>query len=287
VTASNTIGGGLVALISCFDDDARSGGLFAWDSVRLEQLDDMPTTGLMIHDGALVRVLRAPEADSFGLVVQAPGDRTELTVKGHNDPHDIIWTGSSYAIACAGSNAIVHVAADGKPAGIWKAPGDGDAWHLNSLLLVAGELHVSAFGSFERHREWGEPEADPAAGFVLNVATDTKVLTGLYSPHHPRRFEDDWVVCNSGRRALTRIDAASGSTTADTLLEGWTRGLASYGRTLLVGESPGRTEPPDVTATIAVVSADTWEVLDRFAVPAREIYDIVLAPAELVRSIRV
>jgi hypothetical protein len=121
---------------------------------------------------------------------------------------------------------------------------------------------------------------------VLNLATDEKVLTGLYSPHHPRRFEHDWVVCNSGRRALTRIDAASGSVTGDTLLKGWTRGLASYDGTLLVGESPGRTEPPDVTATIAAVSTDTWEVLDRFAVPAREIYDIVLAPAALARSIR-
>jgi Domain of unknown function (DUF4915) len=279
------IGGRLVALISCFDDDASSGGLFAWDGLRLEQLDDVPTTGLTIHDGALVRVLRAPEAGSFRMVVQGPDLRTELTVDGHNDPHDIVWTGGSYAIACAGSNAIVHVGADGNPSGVWKAPGEGDAWHLNSLLLVDGELHVSAFGSFERHREWGEPDADPAAGFVLNIATDTKALTGLYSPHHPRRFERDWVVRNSGHRALTRIDAGTGSITGDTLLEGWTRGLAAYDDTQLVGESPGRTEPPQVTATVAVVSADTWEVVDRFVVPAREIYDIVLAPADLVRSI--
>jgi Domain of unknown function (DUF4915) len=275
----------MVALISCFDDDASSGGLFAWDGLRLEQLDDLPTTGLTIHDDALVRVLRAPGSDSFELVVQRADGRTRLTVEGHNDPHDIVWTGDDYAIACAGSNAIVHVNHDGKPAGLWKAPGEGDAWHLNSLLLVDGELHVTAFGSFERHREWGDPGADPATGFVLNLATNTKVLTGLYSPHHPRRFGRDWVVCNSGRRALTRIDAATGSITGDTLLEGWTRGLAAHDGTLLVGESPGRTEPPEVMATVAVVSADALEVVERLAVPAREIYDIVLAPADLVRSI--
>jgi hypothetical protein len=275
----------VIALISCFDDDARSGGLFAWDGVRLEQLDDTPTTGLTIHDGSLVRVLRAPESDSFGLVVQGATGRVELTVEGHNDPHDVVWTGESYAIACAGSNAIVHVGLDGDPAGLWKAPGEGDAWHLNSLLIVDGELHVTAFGSFERHREWNEPDADPATGFVLNLATDEKVLTGLYSPHHPRRFEHDWAVCNSGRRALTRLDAATGAITGDTLLEGWTRGLAAHDGMLLVGESPGRTEPPEVTATVAVVDATTWEVVDRFAVPAREIYDVVVAPPELVQSI--
>ena len=276
----------MIALISCFDDDARSGGLFAWDGVRLEQLDDTPTTGLTIHDGALVRVLRAPGSDDFGLVVQDASGRTELTVEGHNDPHDIVWTGESYAIACAGSNAIVHVSRAGEQTGIWRAPGEGDAWHVNSLLLVDGQLHVSAFGSFGRHREWNEPDADPAAGFVLNLATDTKVLTGLYSPHHPRRYGRDWLVCNSGRRALTRIDAASGTITGDTLLEGWTRGLASYDETLLVGESPGRTEPPDVKASIAVADADSLDVLDRFSVPAREIYDIVLAPDDLVHSLR-
>ena len=276
----------VVALISCFDDEARSGGLFAWDGVRLEQLDDVPTTGLAIHDGALVRVLRAPESDRFGLVVHGVDGRVELTVEGHDDPHDIVWTGESYAIACAGSNSIVHVSPAGEQVGIWRAPGEGDAWHLNSLLLVDGQLHVSAFGSFARHREWNEPGADPAAGFVLNVSTGAKVLTGLYSPHHPRRLGRDWLVCNSGRRALTRIDAATGTVTGDTLLGGWTRGLASGGETLLIGESPGRTEPPDVTATLAVVGAASLDVLDRFAVPAREIYDIVLAPPELVQALR-
>jgi len=276
----------VTALISCFDDDARSGGLFAWDGARLEQLDDVPTTGLTIHDGALVRVLRAPESDSFGLVVQGPDGRFELTVEGQNDPHDVVWTGERYAIACAGSNSIVHVSRAGEQTGIWRAPGEGDAWHLNSLLLVDGQLHVSAFGSFERHREWNEPDADPATGFVLNLATGVKVLTGLYSPHHPRRLERDWLVCNSGRRSLTRFDAVTGTITGDALLEGWTRGLAPWDGTFLVGESPGRTEPPDVSATMAIVSADSFEVLDRVAIPAREVYDIVRAPAELVRSLR-
>jgi hypothetical protein len=35
-----------------------------------------------------------------------------------------------------------------------------------------------------------------------------------------------------------------------------------------------------------VVDREAWEVVDRFSVPAREIYDIVLGPAELARSVR-
>ena len=35
-----------------------------------------------------------------------------------------------------------------------------------------------------------------------------------------------------------------------------------------------------------MVDRGAWEVVDRFSVPARETYDIVLGPAELARSVR-
>ena len=234
------MGDGLVALISGFDDEGASGGMFAYDGRKVDQLDELPCTGLGVQDGMLARVLRRPEAVSRAalLLHDSDGDVTDVAVDDLVDPHDILWTGDAYAIACAGANKIVFVSPGGEVNRVWEAPGVGDAWHLNGLLLVDGELHVSAFGKYERHRGWNEPDADPAAGLVLNLATGRDVVTGLSSPHHPRLVDDEWIVCNSGRRALTRIDAESGSVEAEIVLDGWTRGLAVLDGFLLVGESP-------------------------------------------------
>ena len=282
------MGDGLVALISGFDDEGASGGMFAYDGRKVDQLDELPCTGLGVQDGMLARVLRRPEAVSRAalLLHDSDGDVTDVAVDDLVDPHDILWTGDAYAIACAGANKIVFVSPGGEVNRVWEAPGVGDAWHLNGLLLVDGELHVSAFGKYKRHREWNDPDADPVSGLVFNLATGKDVVTGLSSPHHPRLVDGKWIVCNSGRRALTRIDAESGSVEAEIVLDGWTRGLAVLDDVLLVGESPGRTEPKGISASVAVVDRGAWEVVDRFSVPAREIYDIVLGPAELARSVR-
>ena len=282
------LGDGVVALISGFDDEGAGGGMFRYDGRNVGQLDGLPCTGLAVENGVLARVLRGSEAASRAslLLHDSESNVTDVAVDELVDPHDILWTGDSYAIACAGANKIVFVSPAGVVTRVWEAPGAGDAWHLNSLLLVDGELHLSAFGKFERHREWAEPGANPASGFVLNLATGRDVVTGLSSPHHPRLVDGQWIVCNSGRRALTLIDAETGRIEAEVVLDGWTRGLAVLDGGLLVGESPGRTEPKGVSASVAFVDRGTWEVAGRFSVPTREIYDIVLAPSELARSVR-
>ena len=280
------MGGELVALISGFDDDEGTGGLFQFDGKRVERLDDLPSTGLAVEQGSLARVLRARDADpaeSF-LLYDEHGARTSGPIEGLVDPHDILWVGDAYAIACAGANTIVFVSPDGALERVWEAPGTGDAWHLNSLILVDGRLHASAFGKYAGHREWAETDAT-AAGLVIDVESGEEVVTGLCFPHHPRLVDGEWLVCNSGRRELTRI-GLDGEVTAQLVLDGWTRGLAVLDGHLLVGESPGRTEPPGVCATVAVVDRESWTLVDRLTVPVREIYDVVLAPRRLADEVR-
>lgn len=70
-------------------------------------------------------------------------------------------------------------------------------------------------------------------------------------------------------------------------LRSWTRGLAITGDTLFVGESSTRSGPDErAEATIAAVSRTDWQVRDRIVLPCEEIYDIVVAPAELVEGVR-
>jgi uncharacterized protein (TIGR03032 family) len=276
---------GAVALITGFDDETGDGGLFVFDGDDIQQLDELPTTGIALANGGLARVLRGHDhaPGSHFIRHEADGTKHEAYVEGLVDPHDIAWVGDSFAVACAGANTIVFVTETGEVARIWNAPGTGDAWHLNSLLVVGGELHVMAFGRFERHREWAEMDSI-GKGFVLNVATGREVLNGLSSPHHPRLVDGDWIVCNSGTGELLRI-GADGEIRSRLVLAGWARGLAVFDHALLVGESRGRNEPPGAEATIAKVDRESWQVVDRFPVPVREIYDIVLAPRALAEAL--
>jgi hypothetical protein len=280
------LGSDFVALISGFDDDESTGGLFEFDGKRVARLDELPSTGLAVQNGSLARVLRGRDDDPRATFLRydEEGVRSNEAIEGLVDPHDILWVGDAYAIACAGANRIVFVSAQGEVTRVWEALGARDAWHLNSLLLVDGELHVCAFGKFTRHREWAESDAS-STGLILNVETRQEVLTGLCFPHHPRLVDGEWLVCNSGRRELTRI-GRDGGVTAQLVLEGWTRGLAVLDSLLLVGESPGRTEPPGVSGTVAIVDRVTWKVVDRLQVPAREIYDVVIAPRWLADVVR-
>jgi uncharacterized protein (TIGR03032 family) len=280
------IGTGSVALISGFDDASGAGGLFAFDGHELARLDDLPTTGLAYANGGLARVLRGRDDDPGSKFIRygADGAKHEVYVEGLVDAHDVAWVGDSFAIACAGANAIVFVSEAGETIRVWKAPGERDAWHLNSLVVVEGELHVMAFGRFDRHREWAEGSAD--RGFVLNLETSREVVNGLSSPHHPRLVNGEWLVCNSGTGELIRV-GADGEIGARLALAGWARGLAVLDRALLVGESRGRDEPAGAEATVATVDRATWEVVDRFPVPVREIYDVVVAPAGLTRALPV
>jgi len=284
VTVLSPIGDGSVALISGFDDDTGGGGLFLYDGHDLERLDDLPTTGIASANGGLARVLRGRDDDPGSRFIryEPDGTRHEEYVEGLVDPHDVAWVGDSFAVACAGANTIVFVAEAGGVERVWKAPGSGDAWHLNSLVVVDGELHVMAFGRFERHREWAEDSI--GTGFVMNVVTGREVVNGLSSPHHPRLVDGEWIVCNSGTGELLRI-GEDGRIGGRAVLAGWARGLAVLEGALLVGESRGRDEPAGAEATIATVDLASWEVVGRIPVPVREIYDIVVVPRSLAEAL--
>ena len=167
----------------------------------------------------------------------------------------------------------------------WPAPGDGDAWHLNSLVQADGRLYAAAFGRFEHHRGWTDHK-DDGSGIVFDVDSGRDVLTGLDRPHHPRRLDGSWVVCNSGQRELLEFDEG-GRALRRLELRSWTRGLAVADGTLFVGESSTREGSDEgLEATIAIVSRKDWSVRDRIVLPCEEIYDVVVAPPELVEGVR-
>lgn len=276
-----------VLLASGFGDDT-GGGLFAVDEDGVEQLDTLSSTGLALADGRLVRLLRAPAEPGFGselLVYDERGVISYMRLDEVDDPHDVLWDGNSFVIVSSTRNAIFWIGPSGEIVRRWQAPGEGDAWHLNSLATFDGKLAATAFGEFDSHRAW--TEQDPVgAGFVFDLETGERLVSGLTCPHDPRLFDGGWVVCNSKDHELVACDAA-GHVTRRLRLNGWTRGIATSKRSIFVGESAAR-DGSDVrrTASIAVVSQPRWRVVDRTSLPSREVYDLLFVPRGLVSGIR-
>jgi hypothetical protein len=283
---------GYVVLASGFGDEDTGGGLFAFDGCVLERLDYLSSTGLSLAETRLLRLLRSVvEVDRCGelLVYDAGGLERYYRLDGVVDPHDICWDGQHFIVVSTSTNRVLWIAPSGDIVRQWHAPGEGDCWHLNSLLLHKGELFVSAFGLYHGHREWAH-DTTAGAGFVLNLATGQIPLTGLSHPHSPRWMDGAWVVCNSSQHQVLLIDAVTGTLQHMLQLKGYTRGLAIGDDAIFIGESANRADstvhPSGATASIVVACRKTWTIVDRVPLPCREVYDLLLAPYALVDGVR-
>ena len=277
-----------VLVVSAFGDDS-GGGLFAVDGARVEEIDRISSTGLAVADGRVARFLRSPvEVDSGSelLLYDERGVERYLRLDAVTDPHDVAWDGHHFVAVASFTNSIVWFGPSGNVARTWRAPGNGDAWHLNSLCADNGRIYVCAFGRFERHRDWSR-RGSKGRGLVFELETGEEVLTGLDQPHTPRRLGDGWLVCNSASQELLLVGSRSPHPLARVELRGFTRGIAVDDDVVFVGESTRRDEAaPDGSASIAVVSSEDWSVVDRIALPADEIYDLVWVPSRLVDGLR-
>lgn len=223
------------------------------------------------------------------IVYDALGIEKYLRIDTISDPHDILFDSQNYVIASAGSNSIFWIANNGELKMKSRLPGEPDSWHINSLFLHGGTLHVTAFGRFARYREWIEHTGE-RTGIVFNHNTGTDVLNGLEMPNHARIVDDTWIVCDSGTHRVMQFGLRSGNLVRDVKLEKWTRGLAISDRYIFVGESAARYRKSgdvgDALASIAILDRTTWRLIQRVALPFEEVYDLVLVPITLLDGIR-
>jgi acetolactate synthase I/II/III large subunit len=277
-----------VLLISCLGEQT-GGGLFAFDGDRLEQLDTLSSTGLALTGDRVGRLLwSSGEAGSVGelLVYDESGITRYFRIDALREPHDLAWDGEAFVAVSTMSNSLVWLDASGEVIRTWQAEGDGDAWHLNSLVVAEERLVAAAFGRFSRHREWSEARL-AGRGIVFDLETGEDLVAGLDCPHDPRLLDGLWLVCNSARRELVGVDPASGAVVRRAELDGWTRGLEVGEECLYVGESANRADPlADGLASVAVIDRETWSIVDRLQVPCQEVFDVMRVPAPLVAGVR-
>jgi hypothetical protein len=280
-------------LLASGTGDEIGGGLYAWDGARLEVIDRLSTTGLAEDGGRLFRVLqsggRAGPGGTEVLVYDERGVERYVRIDAAEDTHGIEPAVDRLALVSTGDNSIVWIGNDGAIERTWRAPGSGDAWHLNCLARRDGDLYVSAFGPFREHRAWSSP-ARAGAGVLFNVTAGETAVSGLSCPHHPRFEDGAWLICDSMPGTLVAVDPDSSQVLASKELGGWTRGLAVADNVILVGVSSGRHSPERVAQTgrafVVVLDRETWQELDRIELPSREVFDLVLVPPQLVEGAR-
>jgi hypothetical protein len=271
--------------------DDTGGGVYALDDAGgVIALDDLSTVGLAVTDdgAALARLLWTdddPQTAGELLLYDARGVVGYRRLDGLQEPHGAAWHRGELVAVSTLANGILWLDASGTPLRAWRAPGDGDCWHLNSVAVWQDRLIASAFGRFAGHRGWARPGARDGAGVVFDVATGDDLATGLTCPHDPLPFDGGLLVCNSGARELLRL-AADGTVAERVELDGWTRGLAVDERHVYVGVSAHRLLGAEGRARVVALERATLREAGCWTLPCREVFSLVLLAPRLLAGLR-
>lgn len=265
----------LVTCPGAYDDSGSgTGGLVCVHRGEAFVADRLDSTGLCRTGGRIYRWVRPLQGiagyDEHGL-------QYFLRLPGTKDVHGLRTTDDGFVCVSTGTNEIVWFDPLGNRLKSWRAGGKGDAWHLNGIEEVEGELYASAFGEFRGHREWeGQVHRN---GFVFQVRTGHRVAARLSGPHDPCRAGGCWFVCDSFARGLAVFSPDGNLRTVP--LAGFTRGLAFTAEHILVGESAQRHDERAADHSfVAVLNRQTLEVAGRIRIPFPEIYGIVIVSEE-------
>ena len=281
-------------IVSCPGGASDRCGLARIKEGALSVIDNISSTGIAVSGNELYRIIyHKPYAVSKILELAVYEDMAEyrhrpgeefqpppLSLVYHDiiDPHDILIHEGLIFIVSSGTNEIVCL--DEKSRRISeriKFEGNGNAWHLNCLSLINGEICVSAFMECAEDYGWKKIPTKER-GFIMNLKTKEKIWDGLSMPHNPIQWDDGTLsVCNSQTNSV--IFRYPDGKTKEAFFGGFTRGMRTDGRYAFIGVSPDRSKDGKAgnkNASLAVYDAFKDSVEFEIEVPFSEIYDIYL-----------
>lgn len=253
-------------LVSC----PNGGGMFLFSHGTVHKLDALDTTGLATRGAHVVRAL---QPDSLAMLGKA-AHTLAGTERQFDDLHDVLLDGQDCYVANTRDNAVVKLDAAGTELRRWSFPGEPDSWHLNCLARWNGRIVFSAFSDRVGHKAYKEPPLDE--GFVQDLESGTRLITGLFQPHSLVASGKHLLLANSGAFEIREYDA-SGRLVRKRALGGYTRGMVRHGKWLFVGLSKTRNVEVSqfATATLVALDAVSWEEVARVSLPAAEIYSVL------------
>ena len=280
-----------VLIASAFQDAGGAGtggGVFAIDGSRAERIDAIGTTGLAFDGRRLARNLRCGTYDTPGaeiVVYDERGVRRYLRLDEATFVHDVAWDGENLVVTSTWHNAVRWFSPGGDLVHEARLAGPQDAWHLKCVTRRDGIWYATVFEPAGPLASTSPPRE--GSGKIVELETGKTVVAGLTAPHAPRWLDGLWVVCNAMRGILLAVDEASGRVVRQVACGDRARGVAFDDAFLYVGTSRrGIATASEVQSEIVVVDRATWEVVERIAVPAREIYDVTFVSPALLGGLR-
>src|SRR5688500_7516862 len=121
------------------------GGLYDLTSGAAAALDNIPTSGLTLGGGRLWRALRAPGEQTAARELPSYDDRGGRSYERLDTiraPHDIVWHDGALLVSSSWDGVVWRTEPGRAPTAVWRGGTVHDSWHVNSLLVVDGRLHV-------------------------------------------------------------------------------------------------------------------------------------------------
>ena len=218
---------------------------------------------------------------------------------GDIDVHDVAVDGDGHVVfvntlfSCL---ATTSTTASFRP--LWRPPfvsrlAAEDRCHLNGLALEEGRpRYVTACGASDVADGWRERRRD--GGFLMEVDTADRILTGLSMPHSPRLHAGRLWLLDSGNGFFGFADRARRSFEPVAFCPGYARGLAFVGNHAVVGLSKPReatfsglplaehlaARGAEARCGLIVVDLRTGDIAHwlRFDGIVEELYDVVALP---------
>jgi len=247
----------------------NGGGLFFSHGGEVFCLDTMNTTGIFYRRNIFLRGFQPNDLciydDSVHLISGVSAN--------FDDVHDVLWEDDHCYVVGTSGNEIIKLSRRGDELQRWVFPGDMDSWHINCLGIWSGRVVFSAFGDFREHL--GYKGRSLEAGFVQDLLSGERLISGLSQPHSLVAFEDRLFLANSEQREIIEV-SADGNILRVKQLDGYTRGIVIIENIIYIGLSCSRNiEVEGVTsATVVALDLETLEELGRLQIPAKEIYAI-------------
>ncbi len=248
--------------ISCPNQD---GGLFLLQGGRITTLDRHPSAGISSSGDIFYR-----GKQPFSLVVYGDDvfDRTDESL---DDIHDVLYFRDHVYVVGTLGNQIIKFDLAANELKRWTYSGQPDSRHINCVGVWNGRIVFSAFGDFaETHGYKGNT---PGSGYVEDLESGERLITGLNQPHSLVQFGDNLLVANSGEKEI-REYTPSGRLLRKKRFAAYARGIAAIGEHIFVGLSRSReADDNDIkSAALVTLRADTWEEIAVASLPSREVY---------------
>jgi len=257
-------------LVSCPNID---GGFVQIKKGKSHKIDTSGTTGLCYFNNKLIRSIQNADFAEF-LVYNDDNSYISIIHRELRDIHDLLVFNDLLYVVSTGTNEVVALDASYKIQKRYKFDGEGDAWHLNCLVLINDRVCVSAFCNFKEHYNYKGKTLN--SGFLLDIESEMILIDKLSQPHSPKFDGEHLYICDSEKKSLKKFDVKN-NLINEISFGSYTRGICIDGNNLYVGLSKSRNiDDNSEEAQILVLDKNSFDILGKILIPSSEIYNIEL-----------